>query len=124
MELINNQIKQRASKTLRCMPFNTSFYADAKQKGLRAEKVFEKSNLYKVDSERWFKNPNEVEAAFRWLITTGILRREVDGQGLTSKIRLTPFGRQLIERTPDLPTRKASIFEKAHEWLYRNFHFQ
>jgi hypothetical protein len=33
-----------------------------------------------------------------WLIQTGLLRREVDGQGLTDSFRLTPLGRQLVER--------------------------
>ena len=27
----------------------------------------------------------------------GVLRREVDGQGLTSRFRLTPLGRDLLE---------------------------
>ena len=32
-----------------------------------------------------------------WLIQVGVLRREVDGQGLTDSFRLTPLGRQLVE---------------------------
>ncbi len=31
-----------------------------------------------------------------WLIAVGVLRREVDGQGLTDRFRLTPLGRQLL----------------------------
>jgi hypothetical protein len=33
-----------------------------------------------------------------WLIQVGVLRREVDGQGLTDSFRLTPMGRQLLRR--------------------------
>ena len=33
-----------------------------------------------------------------WLMTVGIVRREVDGQGLTDSFRLTPIGRQLVEQ--------------------------
>lgn len=33
-----------------------------------------------------------------WLITVGIVRREVDGQGLTDSFRLTPIGRQLVDQ--------------------------
>ena len=29
------------------------------------------------------------DAHFEWLIKNGIIRREVDGQGLTNKVRLT-----------------------------------
>ncbi|NEQ18499.1 MAG: hypothetical protein F6K44_34570, partial [Moorea sp. SIO3E2] len=33
-----------------------------------------------------------------WLIQVGVLRREVDGQGITDSFRLTPLGRQLLEK--------------------------
>jgi hypothetical protein len=33
-----------------------------------------------------------------WLIQVGLLRREVDGQGLTDSFRLTPLGRQLVSQ--------------------------
>ena len=33
-----------------------------------------------------------------WLIQVGILRREVDGQGITDGFRLTPLGRYLLEK--------------------------
>lgn len=33
-----------------------------------------------------------------WLIQVGLLRREVDGQGLTDSFRLTPLGSQLVEK--------------------------
>lgn len=32
-----------------------------------------------------------------WLIQVGVLRREVDGQGITDSYRLAPLGRQLLE---------------------------
>jgi hypothetical protein len=40
----------------------------------------------------------DVESATNWLIQVGMLRREVDGQGLTDSFRLTPLGLQLIEK--------------------------
>ena len=38
------------------------------------------------------------ESALLWLIQVGVLRREVDGQGITDSFRLTPLGHQLTER--------------------------
>lgn len=38
------------------------------------------------------------ETDLLWLVQVGILRREVDGQGLTDSFRLTPLGRQLVQR--------------------------
>jgi hypothetical protein len=37
-----------------------------------------------------------VEQTVLWLIQVGVLRREVDGQGLTDSFRLTPLGRELV----------------------------
>jgi hypothetical protein len=39
-----------------------------------------------------------VERSLLWLIQVGLLRREVDGQGLTDSFRLTPLGRLLMEQ--------------------------
>lgn len=39
-----------------------------------------------------------VENELLWLIRVGVLRREVDGQGLTDSFRVTPLGRQIIEQ--------------------------
>lgn len=38
-----------------------------------------------------------VENNLMWLIQVGVLRREVDGQGITDSFRLTPLGRRLVE---------------------------
>lgn len=38
-----------------------------------------------------------VEYYLMWLIQVGMLRREVDGQGITDSFRLTPIGRQILE---------------------------
>lgn len=37
------------------------------------------------------------ESQLMWLIQVGLLRREVDGQGITDSFRLTPLGQQLLE---------------------------
>jgi hypothetical protein len=38
------------------------------------------------------------ETELLWLMQVGLLRREVDGQGLTDSFRITPLGRQLVEK--------------------------
>jgi len=112
MELIDNRIIKRASKAFRCLPLNYNFYAEAQEKGLNAENVFKRKSQYQVNGSKWFKRISSIEAAFRWLIIIGILRREVDGQGLTSSIRLTPLGRQMLEQEPELPAQKADFLEQ------------
>jgi hypothetical protein len=39
-----------------------------------------------------------VEKELMWLIQVGILRREVDGQGITDSFRLTPLGKTIVEK--------------------------
>jgi len=123
MKRIDSRSKKRADLSFRCLPFNSSFYSDVKQSGLNAETVFEKSSQYRLSEAGWFNHSDDIEAIFRWLIKIGILRREVDGQGLTAKVRLTPLGRQILDNAPSLPSQKAGLFEKLSHWIIRQWHF-
>jgi hypothetical protein len=40
---------------------------------------------------------SRIEREFNWLIQVGLLRREVDGQGITDRFRLTPLGREILQ---------------------------
>ena len=121
MESIDNRIIKRAGKAFRCLPLNYNFYADAQERGLNAENVFRKQAQYQVDGSSWFNRVSSIETAFRWLIIIGILRREVDGQGLTSSIRLTPLGRQILEQEPELPDQKAGVLEQFINCFHRKW---
>ncbi len=112
MDLIDKKIEQRAQNAFRFLPFNRRFYNDLINSGLDCQLVFKNREKYCLEGYKWFKNPESVEHSFRWLIKLGILRREVDGQGLTSRIRLTPFARQMIQINPYLPTKKNKFFIK------------
>jgi hypothetical protein len=62
------------------------------------------------------------ESALIWLISVGLLRREVDGQGITDSFRLTPLGRQLVEKWQqqgELPKPSWSdrFFNAVSRWL-------
>jgi len=59
------------------------------------------------------------EAHAMWLMQTGMLRREVDGQGLTDSFRLTPLGRQMVgtwQRHPG-QYRSASVLDRVLNWM-------
>lgn len=59
--------------------------------------------------------------ALVWLIQVGVLRREVDGQGITDSFRLTPLGRQLVEQYQGknwrIPTWRDRLYNIAIRWL-------
>ena len=57
-------------------------------------------------------SPLFIENEFLRLIKIGVLRREVDGQGLTSRVRITPIGRQVLENSSDLFNQKTTLIKK------------
>jgi hypothetical protein len=62
----------------------------------------------------------KAESDLVWLINVGLLRREVDGQGLTDSFRLTPLGRQIIaqwENTGEIPRPRKR--DRLYNWLNR-----
>jgi len=119
MELIDNLILERTRRTIKCLALNPEFYKDVDLNGLTAEQVLHMKSKYLANEFVWFKSSEQLETTFRWLIIIGVLRREVDGQGLTSKVRLTPLGRQIIQQQPELANQKANFIEKGKDWLIR-----
>ena len=85
----------RAAEALPCLPLRCAFYHSAIEAPLSSEQVSGNSN--------WCRHQlsiDAIEETFIWLIRLGVLRREVDGQGLTARVRLTPMGRQLLQQWP------------------------
>ena len=124
MEGLNKKSIKRAKKAMRCLPFNYEFYKSAQSSGLSAEKVFNSQGKFLSKGVKSFKNADEVEKKFRRLIVIGVLRREVDGQGLTSRIRLTPLGREIIETRPPLMHKKIFLIEKIKNCIFRKALFK
>lgn len=67
------------------------------------------------------------EGELLWLIQVGLLRREVDGQGLTDSFRLTPLGHQLVAkwynsgRTDLQPSWGDRFYNALSRWLRLSF---
>ncbi|MCU0528444.1 MAG: hypothetical protein MUD04_02900 [Cyanobium sp. Prado107] len=108
----------RASRSLRCLPFRRAFYEQVGETALS-------SGSLARGSHDWRRlcflpvTPERAEAHFGWLIRLGVLRREVDGQGLTERVRLTPMGRRLLEQMPDeIP--RAGLRERMLENIRRH----
>jgi len=53
-----------------------------------------------------------VENELGWLIQVGLLRREVDGQGITDSFRITPLGRRIITEFAQI----GELFPKPTLW--------
>ncbi len=123
MNLIDKHIISRSTRAIKCLSLNSNFYQDIQISGLSAETVFAKKEKYIAKVLFKPQNEKKVEDNFLWLIKIGILRREVDGQGLTSKVRITPLGRKVLKENPTLPNHKASIIELIVNWIVRQLIF-
>ncbi len=86
----------RAERSIACLPFKKGFYEEVDKNSLSAEELCRKKNWEELVFAKF--GPERAEKHFHWMIRLGILRREVDGQGLTSRIRLTPMGRKVISK--------------------------
>jgi len=60
----------------------------------------------------------EVEDELLWLIRVGVLRREVDGQGITNSFRLTPMGIRICEEL-GFAWQPAPLAEVMYDWFLR-----
>ncbi len=123
MDFIDKHIINRSLRAIKCLPLNSNFYQHIQTSGLSAEDIFKKKEKYIANVFYKPRSEEKIEDSLLWLIKIGLLRREVDGQGLTSKVRLTPLGRLILRNEPNLANQKASVFELLTNWILRNFFF-
>ena len=119
METFDRQIEQRSRRAILCLPFNSYFYKFIQTIGISAKQVYIHQDKYISCKATYYKSKDQIERIFCWLISIGILRREVDGQGLTAKVRITPLGKKILSQYPELPSQKANHLEQLRTWLLR-----
>jgi hypothetical protein len=87
---------KRAERAIRCLPFQLPLFVAMRSQSVPLPAI---AGLGGVENHYTKRPMSElaVENGLMWLIQVGILRREVDGQGITDSFRLTPLGRQLVE---------------------------
>jgi len=108
---------RRASLSLRCLPFRRAFYEQVDGQAISATDLCRCSNGQRLVFAPF--GEERAEDHFNWLIRLGVLRREVDGQGLTERVRLTPMGRELLASWPgEVP--RATLRERFHETFRRH----
>jgi hypothetical protein len=112
----------RAERAMRCLPFQLPLFAAMRNTSVALSAI---ANLEGI-TYNYTKRPISeltAESGLMWLIQVGILRREVDGQGITDSFRLTPLGRYLLEKWENqggtLPP--ASFLDRVYNALIRWF---
>ncbi|MEB3266310.1 MAG: hypothetical protein VKN13_06840 [Cyanobacteriota bacterium] len=107
----------RARRSLACLPFRRAFYEHVAQQPISSAELCCRSDWSRLVFAPF--GPERAEDHFRWLIRLGVLRREVDGQGLTERVRLTPLGRMVLASLPsEVP--RAGLRQRIHETLRRH----
>ncbi|MBM5800319.1 MAG: hypothetical protein FJ077_05670 [Cyanobacteria bacterium K_DeepCast_35m_m2_023] len=108
---------QRARRALRCLPLRHRFYQELERNALSSNQLASRTDWSRLS--RRPLNARAAEDLFIWLIQLGVLRREVDGQGLTERVRLTPLGREVLAIwTLDIPA--ARPWHHLRHWLERH----
>ena len=121
MLLIDQKIFRRAKEGIKKCPFNLFFFQSLLNESLSAENVYINKSKYLNKDFMFINSSLFIENEFLRLIKIGVLRREVDGQGLTSKVRITPIGRQVLENNSDLFSQKTTLINKLMTCLKYQF---
>lgn len=107
----------RAATSLSCLPFRRAFFEEVTQRAISSQELCQRQDWPTLVFAPF--GVERAEAHFNWLIRLGVLRREVDGQGLTERVRLTPLGRKVLERWPgEIP--RGSLRERMLENFRRH----
>jgi len=116
-----NRTLERARRALMCSSFNLRLFQATIAQSVPFNAIAGKSGADKGYTKRPLTELM-VNSELFWLIQVGVLRREVDGQGITDSFRLTPLGRQLVDRyaqsgTWDNPTWRDRLYNTLSRWL-------
>ena len=114
------QTVQRAKIALSCSPFRLKLFQDMRNQSVPIQKIAAETGIKRGYIRESFSE-SRVEDKLVWLINVGLLRREVDGQGLTDSFRLTPLGRKIVEEWEQSETEipSATLTNRLSHWFNR-----
>ena len=111
----------RATRALSCSPFKLNLFTQMQNQGISLQIIAGEAGIKKNYVTKNLTE-NQAESYLVWLINVGLLRREVDGQGLTDSFRLTPLGRQLVAQWQNKgnfpqPSVQDRLYNFSNRWL-------
>lgn len=92
---------KRAERALICSPFRLNLFIAMCNSSVPLGAIANSSGVQQGYTQKSLSE-SRIENALMWLISVGLLRREVDGQGITDSFRLTPLGRKFVEKWENL----------------------
>lgn len=116
----NPRTIKRAKRALSCSPFCLKLFQQMRNQSVPIQQIAGEEGIKSGYITQVFSEP-KTEDKLVWLIKVGLLRREVDGQGLTDSFRLTPLGRKIVaqweQEREEIPT--APLIDRVNDWLTR-----
>jgi hypothetical protein len=109
---------RRAERAMLAAPFNLNMYEAMMYQGVLLQEIAGREGIAIGYTQRSL-NELLAESELLWLMKVGLLRREVDGQGLTDSFRVTPLGRQVIARWQNNPRTTATLGDRLYNALSR-----
>ncbi len=108
----------RAQRAIQCAPFQRHLFVTMGQESVPLLAIPGRAGVQAGYTQRPLAELR-TESSLLWLIQVGVLRREVDGQGITDSFRLTPLGRYLLQQssvwTP--PSWLDRLLDLGDRWL-------
>ena len=103
----------RALRAWQLSPFHLALFQVLQERGvplgaIQGSQGFQSGYTVRPLAER------QTEDELMWLIQVGVLRREVDGQGITDSYRLAPLGRQILESVSSGSQQRRGSFQ---DWI-------
>ncbi|NEO26402.1 MAG: hypothetical protein F6K03_05750 [Kamptonema sp. SIO4C4] len=93
---------KRAERALSCSPFCLILFIVMRSQSVPLSAIAGQRGIQNGYSRQPLAEM-AAENALLWLIQVGLLRREVDGQGITDSFRLTPLGREIVKKWEKQP---------------------
>lgn len=118
----SDRIVCRAQRAVLSSPFYLKLLAEMQSASVSVPTIAEDSGMLKGYTRKPLSEVG-AERELVWLADVGLLRREVDGQGLTDSFRLTPLGRQIVEewRSQGCPDDRAGLVDYIKNGLVRHW---
>ena len=109
---------KRAERSLICSPFHLNLFMAMTSQSIPLGAIAMDKGVKQNYTNRPLSELS-CENALAWLIDVGVLRREVDGQGITDSFRLTPLGYQLIGTLKDHNYPSATLSDRLNDFITR-----
>jgi hypothetical protein len=117
---IESKALNRALRAVKCAPFGMKLLEQMLAQSIPLRDLTDDRGIYNGYTLMPL-GERSAEGEMLWLISVGIFRREVDGQGLTDSFRLTPLGREVLThwQTQGCPDWRGSLMDNLQNSLNR-----